>query len=603
MHQCLYTANVLSQPAYHQPIFKTNRMSNYNPQRQKSPITTNDPLEVELVFNVRPCGTCNFFWPDNPSDQPYGPYSIYDFRTNFPAGNEPKGSPESYPWMKVTTSQQGFPNGEVMDGCRKAPIMTIGINPNMTAFRPGRTGTSWTYPSFTDDNGTSGAAKYAYYYRYRNVYQEEFNFDDIQKYLLTHTSTTVTESGKVTTDQVVAAKSGFVTSAPRPDAAPSFELIIQYEGEEDEIKITLDRPSGANRYVLLFDQNGPTSVFREGDVLAAKLEVPPGEELELYQALQTYYEQFVPSLDLFSTYLQGKGYHDANLKIGEDVGQLDMVACASPHWNPGFLGGTQDSENTIIHNCVTKNAWAMKQLVMTRPAVLFLVGESSYSMFKKAFGKFIDRSPALPGYPEDFAFTLFKATADSSNPTYFKYETEINGRPYKIKTRLIVTPHFSYDSNFVPQFRLDSTTLRDLSIDQPDTFNYLSTHYGISFTKGTFGFNTFTFSKDDVEEITSTLKNKYPAAWKVLEACYYYPHQMMAQILEDMFEQGGLSYTGNVKKRPGFLTRGAGSCHFCVNDHWSFPAGCPYGKNEEQAPPAGFLSQVATQIAKDGSLS
>ena len=29
-----------------------------------------------------------------------------------------------------------------MDGCRKAPIMTIGINPNLTAFAPGKTGAS-----------------------------------------------------------------------------------------------------------------------------------------------------------------------------------------------------------------------------------------------------------------------------------------------------------------------------------------------------------------------------------------------------------------------------------------------------------------------------
>ena len=41
-----------------------------------------------------------------------------------------------------------FPDAEVMDGCRKAPIMTIGINPNLTAFAPGSTGASWCYPSF-----------------------------------------------------------------------------------------------------------------------------------------------------------------------------------------------------------------------------------------------------------------------------------------------------------------------------------------------------------------------------------------------------------------------------------------------------------------------
>ena len=47
-----------------------------------------------------------------------------------------------------------------------------------------------------------------------------------------------------------------------------------------------------------------------------------------------------PSLNTFNDFLKNKGHKDANLAIGEDVGQLDMVACASPHWKPGFLGGT-----------------------------------------------------------------------------------------------------------------------------------------------------------------------------------------------------------------------------------------------------------------------
>ncbi len=133
----------------------------YDPPRQKEPVKTGDPLEVELVYNVRPCGTCNFFWPENPADQSYGPYPIYDFKSNFPVGTKPVGTPESYPLMKVVTRDPGFPNGEVVDGCRKTPIMTIGINPNMTAFSPGRTGTSWAYPGFSNDDDTDGFAKYA----------------------------------------------------------------------------------------------------------------------------------------------------------------------------------------------------------------------------------------------------------------------------------------------------------------------------------------------------------------------------------------------------------------------------------------------------------
>ena len=85
---------------------------------------------------MRPSGTCNFFWPDNPADQPYDPFPVFDFNSNTPEGGPSKDTPTTYQWMKVTAREQSFPNGELMDGCRKAPIMTIGTNPNLTAFSP-----------------------------------------------------------------------------------------------------------------------------------------------------------------------------------------------------------------------------------------------------------------------------------------------------------------------------------------------------------------------------------------------------------------------------------------------------------------------------------
>src|SRR5262249_13202358 len=55
----------------------------YDPPRQRNPRRTQDPLEIELVYNVRSCGTCEFFWPER-SPQPYGPYPTYDFTSNTP---------------------------------------------------------------------------------------------------------------------------------------------------------------------------------------------------------------------------------------------------------------------------------------------------------------------------------------------------------------------------------------------------------------------------------------------------------------------------------------------------------------------------------------
>ncbi|XAT60824.1 hypothetical protein GN278_08820 [Rhodobacteraceae bacterium Araon29] len=566
----------------------------YDPPRQLTPRPAKDPMEIELVYNVRPCGTCNFFWPKDPSKQIYGPYPIYDFLTDYPKTKTPDGTPEIFDWVKGVTREEGYPNGEVMDGCRKAPIMTMGINPNMTAFSPGTKGTSWVYPGFTDDDNTDGFAKYAYYYRYRNVYQERFAFDEVKKFLIGGTSITPTANVTVTEDQVIAAEDGKIIEAKRTDAGPTFEVGIEYTSGE-KIQLTLERDTGTPRYVLLFDHEKPDNAFKKGDAIISKMSIPADEGVDIYQELQTYYEQFVPTLNAFSHYLDDNG-HTADLQIGEDVCQLDMVACASPHWNPGFLGGSKASENKIILNCVTQNGWALKQLIMTKPAVLFLVGESSYTMFRHAFGAHIKRDPPLPVHPYDNAFTLFRETADNDKPTMFSYSTNVDGQAFEIDTLIIVTPHFSYDANFLPQFRLSHKWLADLKENSPECVKFLETDKRITFDKAEFGYDAFQFSETDAPAILAKIKSDWPRAWSDLKASYYNAHETMADVLGHLYDTGALSWddAGN------YLSRGAGPCKFCVNTHWQFPEGCPYGKPDETPLPIGFLDKVAAEISATG---
>ncbi len=573
----------------------------YNPPKQVTPVPTKDPMELELVFNVRACGTCKFFWPDDPNDQSYGPYPLFDFKENYPKESKREGTPESYSWIEGITKESGFPNGEVMDGCRKTPIMTIGINPNMTAFAPGIKGTSWAYPLFTSDNGTDAFAKYAYYYRYRNVYQERFEFDFVKEYLLDSSHLTVTADVTATQDQLKAAKDGKIVSADRPGAGPTFDLVIQYEGDENNITITLERDKGKPRYVVLFDRGGDTSYFKAGDIIAAKLDVPADKEVEVFQELQTYYEQFVPSINTFADFLKSKGHSDADIKIGEDVGQLDMVACASPHWKASFLGGSRESEDLIIDNCVSKNAWAMKQLVMTRPAVLFLVGESSYNMFNKFFGNLITRNEPLPDRPSDYAFTLFRDTIDSQNPTMFKYETTIDGKSYKIETRLIVTPHFSFNNNFLPQIRLYSAKQKELATKFPTCFDFLHTDERITVEEPAKGYDSYAWAEEDNDAILAELKKTYADCWAEMEYDFYNPHEQMSQVLEDLYNEGKLTYQEAKDGKKGYLQRSEGGCKFCVNKHWAFPEGCAYDKLEEADNiPASFISDVVKEITEKG---
>jgi hypothetical protein len=555
-------------------------------------LTEKDPLEVKLVFGVRSCRTCKFFFPDK-KPKPYGPFASFDFDTNTPKTNTPPNqSGEKYPkpwkWVKGTTSEQAFPNPEVMDGCRKAPIMTIGINPNLTAFAPGQQGTSWCYPSFTSNGGTDAWTKYAYYYRYRTVYQECMDLDFAEQYL-------------VKGSEIPAAKAGKMVSAKRTSDLSQFEIVVRYDGDSKDTTIPVSWDLGKPRYVVLYNSFSHNNTFESGATIAAQLDVPPGISVEINHQQIGYYEQFVPVLNEFKSFLEKKGQTDVKLEMGEDVCQLDMVACASPHWNPAYMGGSQESEDTVIYDCVSDRMWAMKQFVQTMPAALFLVGESTYNMFNDAFGNYIVCDPPIPEHLEDNAFTLLKATTEGK--CYFKYSGEFDGKPFNINTRLVASPHFSYNSNFVPQFRMSQSDWSSFEKNYSDCYTYLeqlasSKEITITVPDNDYGFVAVTINTD-ATAFFNGLKNQ-EAAKAVLMKWYISAHTAMANVLETLYNDGDLSYTKGTKDQPGYLTRGSNGCKFCVNEHWSFPKGCPYNKIDEPAPSAKLLGKVAAALVAGG---
>jgi hypothetical protein len=560
----------------------------YHPPRESTPAPPAAPTEIDLVFNVRPCGTCSFFWPPVPSDQPYGPYPAYDFDTNAPFETAPPpNDPGSFAWITGTTRPPAFPNPEVVDGCRKAPIMTIGINPNLTAFAPGPLGASWCYPNFSSDHGTDEWAKYAYYYRYRSVYQERFDLRFAERFLLA-------------AGRVVAPRPGLVTSVPRKSDAPSFTMAVRYDGDAQDTAIELPGTLGAPRYVVLFNASpAPNNRFAQGDTIAARLDVPAGRPAQIWAEQEAYYEQIIPVLAQFTAFLRSRGHATANIRSGEDVGQLDMVACASPHWGTPWLGGTPDAMSAIIENCVTTNAWALKQLLQTRPAVLFLVGEASYDMFAAAFGNLIKADPPLPVTPEDTDFTLLRATTNPAHPVRFEFSTAIDGAPYRISTQLVIAPHFSYDSNYQPQFRLSPAAWTQFQQDSPECATFLKSDPRIQF-QGVASFSPFVafmIASDALKDaVLAELETTWPDATAVLMRGYYDAHAMLASVLEESYQQGRLAFSDPAGDAPGFLTRADGPCTFCVNDFWRFPQGCPYGKPDEPQLPVGFLEAVAAQV-------
>ncbi len=564
----------------------------YDPPRDRvaAPTTAGDPLEVKLVREVRSCGTCTFFWPDDKRTQPYGPYTAFDLELNTPY--VVPGSDNGHPWLLGRTRAPSFPDPEVADGCRKAPIMTIGINPNLTAFLPSQRGAAWAYPSFSSLDNTDAWTKYAWYYRYRSVYQERFSLDFVRKFILPE-------------GRFYAPRGGRLMAALRPDDSPQWTIAVRYDGDATDTVITLPGQLGDFPYVVLFDVFPPNNAFAAGDVIAGRVAVPEGLQVEVLQEPQGYYTQFLPTLHRFQDTLHAAGHGGAKLQIGEDVTQLDMVACASPHWNPGFLGGTPQSITEIVDNCVGRNAWAIKQLIQTRPAVLFVVSQSSWNMLRQFLGAHVMRAEPLPDRPEDHDFTLLRLTTDPMQPCNLVFDVVVDGLRYQHTTRLVITPHFSYGTNFVPQYRLSPAEWENFTASYADFVAALTEENGFRLilpdAEKPDAYTVVQLSADPEKAAAarSWAEQQFPAAAAALRPSYYDANAMMASVLDDLFQQGKLGWT-DLGNGTGYLSRTEGSCQFCVNRHWRFPNECRYGKDKEAPPPADFLERVAAQIVATG---
>jgi nucleoside phosphorylase len=566
--------------------------SAYVPPRSVRIAAAGDPLEVKLPYQVRSCGSCQFFWPEKKTQQTYGPYTAYDFDVNAPYAARLTPGPVYSPWVLGRTRPPAFPEAEVLDGCWKAPIMTIGINPNLTAFSPGQAGASWCYPSFSSDNGTDEWAKYAWYYRYRSVCQERLDLDFVRRFILPE-------------GRILAPAPGHVTVATRLDSNAAWTVKVRYDGDAADTDVTLPGKTGDFPYVLLFDQLPPNNVFKAGDLLAGRLAVPGGIRVEVQQQPQSYYMQFVPVLQQFQESLRKQGHLGATLRVGEDACQLDMVACASPHWNKGYLGGSDEGVQTIVDNCVTRNAWAIKQLALSRPKVLYIVSLRSWRMFRDAFGAHVRRDPPLSTAPVDNDFTLLRETTDPAHPCYFEFRTEIDGQAYECVTRLVITPHFSYNYNFQPQYRMSPGDWQHFSQTEPASVAAMTLANGFQIVppdpQHPTDYTAVRLPADPAKADAARLllAQQFPAAYAALQPYYYDPHALMAGVLDDLLAQGALSWqTGD--DGAGFLARTPGSCQFCDNQRWKLPFGCPYGKPKEPPPPPGFLEQVAERMVATG---
>lgn len=134
---------------------------------------THIPTEVELVFEVMPCNAQRV--AQEPVSQPHpcayfrnwGTYHSYDYRTDGPPPTRKIQQPVQYVGRAPLVP-------EMLSGCRKAPILAVGINPNLPGWWPATRGS--LNPLFDDYK------QFAHYFRYRATAKLALSAKDYAKY-------------------------------------------------------------------------------------------------------------------------------------------------------------------------------------------------------------------------------------------------------------------------------------------------------------------------------------------------------------------------------------------------------------------------------------
>lgn len=120
----------------------------------------NLPTEVQLALEVMPCQANRRIYEPTETPHPcayfaeWGVYHSFDYAS---AGPPPEKGIE----QRVVYASKTFLVPEILSGCRKAPIMSVGINPNLPGY--------WSKTHNAVNPLFDDFLQYAHYFRYRSV--------------------------------------------------------------------------------------------------------------------------------------------------------------------------------------------------------------------------------------------------------------------------------------------------------------------------------------------------------------------------------------------------------------------------------------------------
>ncbi|WP_416548327.1 hypothetical protein ACHEXK_05340 [Limnohabitans sp. DCL3] len=351
----------------------------------QAPKTPTGAAELALAQQIHGCRDCQCFWPRQSTlgtDEkaspclPFGRFGPLPVYSAWPLDTE---TVPTHTTPTQVTLQAGAPSPALLKGCRKAPAMLVGINPNLKNFAAGlqdmpppKRGDAETDRHEEIDAGIrtvhpSGddVRSYMAYHRHLDTQKVlmQIRADDFEKCLDTGATRRWRVAPSDGPTPTGAAPDRLTLGGRRPNADRQAILAWRSDGNVSP------QPTWSRTPAWKSDENFVLLRRRAalGTTVAGYLTPTSLDQ-------QTVSVAYAP--DGFYTRLATLAQR-MNGVPGEDIGLLDMAACASAKWSEN--AGVDKAEVSV--NCVRKNNFALAQLLQSRPQVLFFAGTEAWDLF------------------------------------------------------------------------------------------------------------------------------------------------------------------------------------------------------------------------------
>ncbi len=509
------------------------------------PAAPTAPPEVRLVEQVRACRACDYFH----QDAPFGPV----------------------PYVRLTpslvSSRRGevtglrAPEPQVLYGCRKAPIMQVGINPNLPEH--------FIFPGpASPPTAPTGA------FRVRE------HHDTLADYAAAHRHAPAAgwmidgpeEMEKLLRDDmslILSARAGHVVAGDpahdsfRAGVARQARLVLQYaDGERAEQPVPASGQWGQDASFVVARQ-----LFEAHEVVAGYMDdtSAKGKTVRLVRARPDgYYRRADEILQATAQRLK------LPLRLGEDMSLHDAVACASPGWDVKKWGTPEADVKT---QCLDRQRWLHQQIEQSDPAVMLVSGRMALTLITglalTALCPSLDTLPDDTGGPDGLFATLARTRL---------LWPRVNNAGQTVETPVVLAPHFSYLENLVPQCYFSESAWAQFDASYPHVTRWIEQQSAdrprgpmLRKIQGPPVASIVLLTADS--PFWKDLRTMSPAAEDELRRRWVDP---IAEVSAALARELALQDYGQPNDR-GQVRRTAGPCAYCRNPSWVIDGGCAYG--------------------------